>query len=757
MNPANFGSLPADACQLSPDGALGSDRISRVTYDAAGRLVQTESGVGTNLQQVTARYAYSVSGLKTALTDANGNTSAFAYDGFDRLKRLYYPASPRGSGVASSTDYEEYSYDVNGNRTSFRKRDGSIINYSYDALNRITVKDLPGTTTDDAYYAYDDSYRTVTGRLGSSTSSTYYTKTFDVAGQLKGDTGTSTSLGVVTTSRDGDGNLATLGIDSTITSYTYDTADRIVGLGYQVNSTYSVAPEATFGYGTLNHLASISRSNGVTTSFTYDGAGHLTGLVHAGGAGSTGSYQTFSYNAGGQLVGQAQNSSAYVWSGHPTTTTNFTHDQLNRDAAMAAASGYDANGNLISDGVRTFTYDAENRLRSVTGGSTSVTLNYDPWGRLNIVTAGSTTTTFYYFGSSLVADYTPGDTRYYLYGNSDQPLVWVGDPLPKFFHQDRLGSVIAVSDGNGVITPYTYGPYGEPQNWAGSRFRYTGQIAIPEAQLYHYRARVYDPMMGRFLQADPIRYGDGPNIYAYVHGDPVNGTDPSGLWGYAVVRNIDECGGCASHVGIVGSTNGRIYDFSYGPQYSSLVNPGSLVVGGPGGSTSSNDIAQFQHPLVGTSLIRIDATDQDIQTAGVFVNAVVSANPERYSDVPEILGGVNSNSGASAVVAIAEALSGSGNVSVPPTPGGATAPGWGSGTILNNVSVGSAVVQSDGAGSTTVEVVTNGSITVSTVNSSYIPTGSHIPVNTSYTTGSSGSNIIRVGGKSGGGHKYTDK
>ena len=143
--------------------------------------------------------------------------------------------------------------------------------------------------------------------------------------------------------------------------------------------------------------------------------------------------------------------------------------------------------------------------------------------------------------------------RFYVPGGlgSDQPAVWYEGTNRRYLHADPHGSVIAWSDNSGALgQAYAYGPYGEPQSWStsGSRFAYTGQIALPEAKLYYYKARIYDPMAGRFLQNDPVGYDGGMNMYEYVDGDPVNGSDPSGLAGG---RND----GCGWKCGLNGNTN----------------------------------------------------------------------------------------------------------------------------------------------------------------------------------------------------------
>ncbi len=488
------------------------------TYDIQGRMIGKQYADSSTL---TYTYETTTSRLKSVL-DALGQTRQFAYTQDDRLAGLTYlsPINP--------TPNVSFGYDAYFPRPTSMTDGTGTTTYEYFAVGALGALKLQQETgplaSSTITYAYDE-----LGRLSTHTVSGAGVETFayDAIGRL---TGHASDLGSFT--------LNYLGQTAQVTQRRLASSTLATNWGYLPNS----------GDRRLASMDNAGLSSGQFSNYTFTS--------------TPGSFIN-------SIVEGSDTSIAYP--GSLTQTASYNNlNQLTNLSSQALT--YDANGNLISDGVRNYTWDAENRLVGIgypgqPGKATAFA--YDGLGRRAAITStpaggGSAVTTFYLWCSTLICqarNASNATTRSYYAEGEFVP----GSPAqPYYYGLDQIGSVRRVFASISTAPAFAYDPYGNAlQTNTLTDFGYARLFYNADSGLYLTQYRAYDPITGRWLSRDPAgeRTNLSSNLYVYVKDNPSSNVDPSGLWTVNVGGSINFNVPLFRQIGIGGTGFGGIaYD-----------------------------------------------------------------------------------------------------------------------------------------------------------------------------------------------------
>jgi RHS repeat-associated protein len=470
-----------------PSGALGATRVASVGGPLANETITYEHDelgrvVSRAINSVAVVLTYDALGRVVTETNVLG-TFTYGYDGVTaRLASVTYP-----NGQTSSYNYLGNTGDRRLQTIHHQKPDRSTLSkfdYTYDALGNILTWE----------------------QQADSAPPTVYQFAYDAADQLVAATNRTTDPTPTVLNRyayvyDPAGNRTSEQINDGVTSASYDTLNRL---------TSQQGGGPLLFNGTVSEPASVIIQG---TPVTVDSTNRFNGSVPA--------------PSGTTTVAIV----ATDGSGNRSTAT-YEVDQTSASKSFAD----DADGNVTSDGTRTFEWDARNQLVAVTIGTHRSEFTYDGLRRRvqdvekeNGVTQSDTLLVWCETAicEERAADGVTVTRRLFMMGEQVSGTA-------QLFTVDALGSVIEVTDSSGaLLARYAFDPWGRRTLVAGTdvtKQGFAGQRTSSDSQDLELSVfRAYDANIGRWLGEDPVRWKGGDNFFTYASNNPVGLVDLLGL------------------------------------------------------------------------------------------------------------------------------------------------------------------------------------------------------------------------------------
>ncbi len=529
------------------------------TYDAFGNVLTTKAA-GTTL--MTNTYGTG-NGLLNKSTYGNGDYVSYNYDDLGRTTRVnknssyaYYWRYNANGDTAMHTDYVNdrvyyYTYDSLGRivaeteKTQGEDEYRFANNYTYDTSNNLTklINTADGLAVTTKYY-YDTANRPEKSYLNSYVDHAY---TYDTLGRLN-----YTTLNFK--------NDATVKVDYTYANAANRSAEDVTYITSQISKEEIGDRGYAYTYDKVGNITKItekktaSGSYGNKATYTYDALGQLTRENNV----DLNKTIVYTYNSGGNITKRTEYPYTTGTLGTATKTISYTYDSTWKDKLTkydGDSITYDAIGNpkTYRDGM-SFTWQGRQMKTAKTTSGTSVNYKYNADGLRTYKKVGSTVHEYEYSGDKLFYE-KRGDIKFYYRYDVNGNLMSItrlkanGDKFTLYAVCNSRGDVEELRKEDGTLyARYVYDSWGNVLHiYSGTGtteitdtanlaiqnpFRYRGYYYDTESGLYYLQSRYYDPVTGRFVNADSVSDINagviGYNMFAYCANNPVNVCDPSG-------------------------------------------------------------------------------------------------------------------------------------------------------------------------------------------------------------------------------------